>query len=58
MEQGYKLTNKETKWVNKIVKKAVGSLKERKRKIDMDTAYTVAIFAVTLFTRKLEKVKQ
>ena len=55
---GYNLTNKETEWVDKIVKKSMENLSDRKLKPDFDSVYTTAIFAVTMFTRKLKLIKK
>ena len=55
---GYNLTDQETEWVDKIVSKSIQDLYDRKLKIDFDSCYTTAIFAVTLFTRKLKLIKK
>ena len=58
MGKGYKLTDKEVKWVQEIDAKTRDDLKDRKKKVDEDTLLTSTIFAVTYFTRKLKLVKK
>ena len=53
---GYNLTDQEKEWVNAIQARVRLDLEERGLKADFNNVLTTAIFAVTLFTRKLKLV--